>query len=225
MFAPEPEKDPYRIYIVDDHPFVREWLMNYLEEQKDIRVCGQSDRPATAFEEIVSLRPDVTILDLSLHGGSGIELIKNIRAVQPKARILVLSMHDEKVYAERAMRAGAMGYVMKRETTGKIIEAIRTVLYGQIYMSHSLAQFMAQKSMGVRGSEGDLIMSLGDRELEVFSMIGQGYETRRIAEELNLSMKTVQAHCEHIKEKLKLSNATELIREAVRWTEKERWKG
>ena len=212
-----------RVFIVDDHPFVLEWLKNFIDQQEDLCVCGQAADPRAALSEIVRLNPDIAVIDLSLRGKSGLELIKQVRALTPRPNVLVLSMHEEAYYAERALRAGALGYVMKREITGKIIEAVRQVLQGQFYVSESLAKLIAQKSVGrAPMPSASSVEHLTDRELEVFCLIGHGHENRRIAEELHLSLKTVQAHCEHIKEKLALENATALIREAVRWVETEK---
>ncbi|HKB89916.1 MAG TPA: response regulator transcription factor [Opitutaceae bacterium] len=212
-----------RIYLVDDHPLVREWLANLIVQQADLTVCGQAENAAIAQEEIAILRPDVVVVDLSLKGESGLELIKTLHQQEGAPLILVLSMHDEIFYAERALRAGARGYVMKRETTGKVIEALRKVLDGGMYVSEPLANKMAEKLVGNRkktgGSPGEL---LSDRELQIFRLIGQGYENRRISEELHLSLKTVQAYCARIKEKLDLENAMALTRDAVRWIEQER---
>jgi DNA-binding NarL/FixJ family response regulator len=155
-----------------------------------------------------------------LKNGSGMELIKDLKVMAPNVAMIVLSMHDERLYAERALRAGARGYVMKRETAKKVITAIRQVLSGKVYMSDSLATAFAQKFVdGQLPASGSLVEQLSDRELEVFQLLGKGYETRRVAEMMNVSMKTVQAHCAHIKDKLKLTNAAELLREAVRWQE------
>jgi len=213
-------KPKVKIFLVDDHPLVREWLTNLIHQQPDLVVCGESEDAPHALQEISTARPDVTIVDISLKQGSGIELIKNIKRLHPGIVIIVLSMHDERLYAERALRAGARGYIMKSETAKKVITVIRQVLAGRIYMSESLAAVFAEKFVDGRlPTGGSLIEQLSDRELEVFQLLGKGYETRRVAEMMKVSMKTVQAHCAHIKEKLKLTNAAELLREAVRWQE------
>ena len=214
------DKSKVKIHLVDDHPLVREWLTNLIQQQPDLVVCGESEDAPHALQEISATNPDVAIVDISLKQGSGIELIKNLKVLQPGLAIIVLSMHDERLYAERALRAGARGYIMKRETAKKVITAIRQVLAGKIYMSESLAALFAEKFVDGRlPAGGSLVESLSDRELETFQMLGKGYETRQVAEMMNVSMKTVQAHCAHIKEKLKLTNAAELLREAVRWQE------
>jgi DNA-binding NarL/FixJ family response regulator len=214
------DKPKIKIFLVDDHPLVREWLTNLIQQQPDLVVCGESEDAPAALREISATRPDVAIVDIALKEGSGIELIKSLRVVEPGVAVIVLSMHDERLYAERALRAGARGYIMKRETAKKVITAIRQVLSGKIYMSENLSAAFAEKFVDGRlPTSGSLVEKLSDRELEVFQLLGKGYETRRVAEMMNVSMKTVQAHCAHIKEKLKLTNAAELLREAVRWHE------
>jgi DNA-binding NarL/FixJ family response regulator len=214
------DKPKIKIFLVDDHPLVREWLTNLIQQQPDLVVCGESEDAPSALQQISATRPDVAIVDISLKHGSGIELIKNLKVIEPGVAVIVLSMHDERVYAERALRAGARGYIMKRETAKKMITTIRHVLAGKIYMSENLSAAFAEKFVDGRlPTSGSLVEQLSDRELEVFQLLGRGYETRRVAEMMNVSMKTVQAHCAHIKEKLKLTNAAELLREAVRWHE------
>ncbi len=213
-------KNKARIFLVDDHPLVREWLTNLIHQQPDLSVCGEAESAPQALDAVAKLKPDIAIVDISLKSGSGIELIKNIRAVAREVAVIVLSMHDETLYAERALRAGARGYIMKRETAKKVIAAIRQVLDGKLYLSERITASFAEKFVGgVSPSATPSVGQLSDRELEVFQLLGQGYETRQIAASLNISMKTVQAFCARIKEKLKLSSATELLREAVRWQE------
>ena len=214
------DKSKTKIFLVDDHPLVREWLTNLIHQQPDLVVCGEAEDAPHALQKITATKPAVAIVDISLKHGSGIELIKNLKAAQPSVAVIVLSMHDERLYAESALRAGARGYIMKRETAKKIIMAIRQVLAGKIYMSESLATVFAEKFVDDRlPTGGSLVEPLSDRELETFQLLGKGYETRQVAEMMNVSMKTVQAHCAHIKEKLRLTNAAELLREAVRWQE------
>ena len=209
-----------RVFIVDDHPLVREFLTNLIQNQSDLTVCGQAGNSADALSGVIALKPDVAIVDLSLNGELALELIKNLRALAPETAVLVLSMHDEVFYAERALRAGARGYVMKRETTGKVVEAIRLVMRGKMYVSAQLSAQLAEKFvLGGESAKISPIARLSDRELEVFELMGRGWETRRIAEERHLSIKTVQAYCARIKDKLDLENATVLLREAVRWVE------
>jgi len=215
-----PKQPSVRVFIVDDHPLVREWLANLLRQQPDLTVCGHAEDPASALSAIAAAPPDVAIVDLSLKGGSGMDLIKDLTAQFPKVAIVVLSMHEEIYYAERALRAGARAYVMKRESTGQIIEAIRQVLTGQVYANPEILARLAARMVG-RGSKAarGSVEGLSDRELEVFRRLGQGQATRHISEELHLSIKTVQAYCARIKEKLGLANGAELVREAVRWVE------
>jgi DNA-binding NarL/FixJ family response regulator len=217
-----PEATVFRkqIFLVDDHPLVREWLTNFIKQQPDLDVCGEAETGPQAMEGILRLKPDVAIVDISLKDSSGIELIKDLKQTQPATAVLVLSMHEEAHYAERALRAGAKGYIVKRETTRKVISAIRQVLAGGIYISEELATCLATQFVtGKRLPEQSPIEQLSDRELEVFQLLGQGRGTRQIAEVLKVSVKTVQAYCARIKEKLNLASATELLREAVRWFE------
>ena len=217
-----PAVQRHRVYLVDDHPLVRESLASLIDRQTDLTVCGQASEAGTAVQEITGLLPDVMVVDLSLQGQTGLELIKQVQTLIPNPRVLVLSMHDEAFYAERALRAGALGYVMKREATSKVIEAIRQVVQGRLYVSEALATQMAGKFLNARLPAGESpIAQLSDREMEVFALLGQGYETKRIADDLRLSPKTVQVYCGRIKEKLKLDNFTALIREAVSWFERE----
>jgi DNA-binding NarL/FixJ family response regulator len=217
---PDPARQTKRVFLVDDHPLVREWLTNLINQQSGLRVCGEAEGGPEAREKILALKPDVAIVDIALKDSSGIELIKDLKQSCPGVAVLVLSMHEESHYAERALRAGARGYIMKRETATRVITAIRQVLEGKFYMSDSLttamaAQFVAGKALAT----GSLVEQLSDRELEVFELLGDGRGTRQIAESLGVSIKTVQAYCARIKEKLSLASATELVREAVRWRE------
>ena len=209
--------------IVDDHPLVREWLTNLINQQPDLAVCGEAEARPQALQAVVALKPDIVIVDIALKGSSGIELIKDVTHCCPGVAVLVLSMHEEPHYAERALRAGAMGYVMKRETSRKVITAIRQVLGGKMYVSAHVAGAMAAQPVRGRTLPAQSPAEvLGHRELEVFELIGQGRGTRQIAEMLRVSIKTVEAHCAHIKEKLGLAGAGELLREAVRWCEQTR---
>jgi DNA-binding NarL/FixJ family response regulator len=209
-----------KIFIVDDHPLVREWLTNLIKQHPGLVVCGEAATAAEGVSGIASTKPDVAIVDISLRNGSGLDLIKTLKAMHPETAIIVLSMHDERLYAERSLRAGARGYIMKRETTRNVIAAIRQVLDGKLYVSNDMAAYFAEKFVDGKPPTGESsIEQLSDRELEVFQLLGQGRETRDIATSLNISIKTVQAYCARIKEKLKLANASELLREAVRWYE------
>jgi len=207
-----------KVLLVDDHPLVREWLANLINQQSDLEVCGEADSAPKALQLIGVVKPEVAVVDISMEGGSGIELIKNIKASHPDVRIIVLSMHDEALYAERALRAGARAYIMKKEATKRVLEAIRCVLGGKLYLSDKMAMLMAEKFVDGRiKPAGSVVEKLSDRELEVFQLLGRGYSTRQIADELHVSFKTVQSFCARIKEKLNFVNAAELLREAVRW--------
>lgn len=206
-----------RIFLVDDHPLVREWLTNLINQQSDLMVCGEAESAPVALSEIERLKPDVVIVDITLADGSGLELVKDIKKVSVESISLVLSMHDELTYAERALRAGARGYVSKRDSTRQIVDAIRRVMDGRIFLSDDMKGLMAEKFLG-GAAPGDVSL-LSDRELDVFQMLGQGKETKEIADSLKISIKTVQVYCSRIKEKFQLANHTELLREAIRWSE------
>ncbi|HUO91032.1 MAG TPA: response regulator transcription factor [Rhizomicrobium sp.] len=211
-----------RIFLVDDHPLVRESLTSLIDRQPDLVVCGEAEEPSRALREIASAQPDVVIVDISLKSGSGLELIKAIKARFPRLHTIVLSMHDERLYAERAIRAGARGYVMKRESTKRIVAAIHQVMQGRLCVSEQMAASFAERFVGShQGLGGSPVEGLSDRELEVFVMLGRGLETRQVAEALNISIKTVQAYCARIKQKLNITTATELLREAIRWQEEQ----
>jgi DNA-binding NarL/FixJ family response regulator len=212
-----------RIFLVDDHPLVREWLTNLLNQQPDLEVCGEAETAADALRGIEATNPKLAIIDISLNAASGLELVKDLCIQHPSVAPLVLSMHEEELYAERAMRAGARGYVRKRETSKDILVAIRRVLGGGIYVSEKLSNAMALKFL--KGQEGVgvaqlRVEQLSDRELEVFQLLGQGKSTSQIAEQLHISLKTVQAYCVRAKEKLGLTTAAELVREAILWEER-----
>ena len=211
-------KQKSKVFLVDDHPLVREWLTNLINQQSDLVVCGETDNAPQAIQAIAASKPDVVIIDISLQNSSGIELIKDLKERQPEVAPLVLSMHDESLYAERALRAGARGYIMKRESTRNVITAIRRVLEGKLYISPAIAEAMTTRLVQGRPSPNrSPVEQLSDRELEVFEMLGRGLGTRQIAETLHVSIKTVQAYCARAKEKLNLESGTELLREAIRW--------
>src|SRR5437870_4206684 len=207
-----------RIVIVDDHPLFRKGLEELIHSDGAFAVCGEAGNASEAMEVIRKLHPDLVIVDLSLPGANGIELIKNIRAEFPKLPILVLSMHDESLYALRALRAGAEGYVMKHEAMANVIQAIHEVFNGRPYLSPAMAAQVITK-FAHRGSqsEADAVERLSDRELEILELIGKGKEVRQIAKRLHLSPKTVETHRAHIKEKLNLQNARQVARFAVQW--------
>jgi DNA-binding NarL/FixJ family response regulator len=209
-----------RIFLVDDHPLVREWLATLLRQQPDLEVCGQAEDARQALATMEADPPDVAIVDLSLKTSSGLDLIKELSERLPTIQVIVLSMHEEIFYAERALRAGARGYVTKRESTHRIVEAIHEVQAGRLYANAELLAKLAERIVGRNQSiQAGSVETLSDRELEVFRRLGEGQANRLIAEELRLSIKTVQAYCARIKGKLALANAAELAREAIRWTD------
>jgi len=216
--TPEADSQKRRIFIVDDHPLVREWLATLINQQSDLRVCGEAESASEGLKLIATARPHVAVVDIAMEGGSGIELIKNIKAAHPEVVVIVLSMHDEAFHCERALRAGARGYIMKREATKNVLQAIRSVLEGRLYISQRMAGMMAEKVVeGKSPDASSRVQRLSDRELEVFQLLGRGCSTRQIAQELHVNFRTVQTFCARIKEKLNLSSATELLREAMRW--------
>jgi DNA-binding NarL/FixJ family response regulator len=210
-----------RIYVVDDHPLMRDSLVSFLNAQPDIAVCGAAGSASLAIQEIVALRPHLAIIDLSLADSSGLELIKTIKAQHPQLLMIVYSMHDENLYAERCIRSGAHGYVMKNRPARQVIDAVRDVLSGKISVSEQLLEIFFERSLGkTRQEYGQVTSKLSDRELEIFDLLGRGSGTRQIAENLNLSIKTVQTYAARIKQKLCLSTGTELLREATLWHDK-----
>lgn len=211
-----------RILLVDDHAVVRFGIAQLINRQSDLVVCGEQEDARKALDAITKMQPDLVIADLSLKDSSGLELIRNIKAQFPKIPMLVVSIHDETVYAEIAFRAGALGYLMKQEALEKIVTAIRRVLSGSVYVSDSLAAKMLQQQ--VRGNtdvQQPAIKSLSDREVEVFHLIGQWKKTKEIAGELHLSVKTVEYYREQIKRKLNLKDASELTQYATAWVQRE----
>jgi DNA-binding NarL/FixJ family response regulator len=206
-----------RIFLVDDHPLVREWLTQLIDQQPDLTVCGEASSAPAAVAALGSARADLAIVDLSLEDSTGLDLIKSLQRLSPAVPVLVLSMHDESLYAERVFRAGARGYVNKRESAQQVVDAVRRVLDGKLYVSEKAAEILAAQTQRGRTPDVPPIERLSDRELEVFEKLGQGIGTRQIAEDFSVSIKTVQAYCARIKEKLNVGSATELLREAVRW--------
>jgi DNA-binding NarL/FixJ family response regulator len=207
-----------KIFLVDDHPLVREWLSQLIQREPDLGVCGEAEDTHDALAKIGAANPDIVIADISLKTTHGLELVKDLQAQFPKLPVLVLSMHDESLYAERVLRAGAMGYITKQESTRKVLQAIRQVLGGQIYVSEKMAARMVHKLVAGRQQEhSSPVERLTDRELEVFQLIGKGQGTRKIAEELHLGIKTVESYRARIKDKLKLEDGTQLLQQAIQW--------
>ena len=205
-----------RVFLVDDHPIVRQGLALLINREADLMVCGEADGAPTALQEIASVAPDLIVLDISLDGPDGLEILKTIRMKDPILPVLVLSMHDESSYAERSLRAGANGYIMKQEATEKVLVAIRRILQGKVYLSDRLTNKMLEQYVhGPRSPKSDPLGTLSDRELEVYRLIGSGRSTRQIADELHVSVKTVESYQAHIKEKLQLRNARELLHHAI----------
>lgn len=218
--TPPPPREDHRtrVLLIDDHAILRQGLAQLIDQEPDLVVCGQAEEAPKGFELAETLKPDVAVVDVSLKGGNGIELIKNLKASHPNLPILVLSMHDENIYAERALRAGGMGYIMKEEAAESVLAGIRKVLRGEIVLSEKMqARMLSQLINGHSKKGASPIDTLSDRELEVFRRIGEGRGTRQIAEELHLSVRTVEAYREYIKEKLGLKNATELTQAAFHW--------
>ena len=214
-------KNKARIIIVDDHPIVREGLKNLINHEKDLVVCQQVENARQAMKAISKLKPDMVIVDISLKEENGLELIKDIRSQYPSMPTLALSMHDESLYAERALRAGARGYIMKQQAVENIVKAIHRVLSDQLYVSDKIMSKVMHKLVkGKLDINGSAIDHLSDRELEVFLLIGKGFGTRQIAKQLYLSVKTIETYRAHIKEKLTLNNAAELLQHAIQWVNK-----
>lgn len=209
-----------KILLVDDHPFMRAGLAGLIERQPDLTVCGEAGNPIEAFQAMEKTKPDLVLTDLTMPGRSGLEFIKDLRAAEPELAILIVSMHDEVVHAERALRAGARGYIMKEAGGENLLAALRQVLRGEVYVSPRMSARILDGLAGgkPRGSSSP-IEKLTDREFEVFQLIGHGKSTREVAAQLHLSPKTVDVHRANIKEKLGLTDVTALIRHAVRWVE------
>ena len=218
-----PSRGQHRILIVDDHPIFRHGLIQLIDQEDDLEVCGEAEDYHSAWKAISDLKPDMIIVDITLKDMSGIDLIKEVRKHHKGIPMLVISMHDESLYAERAFRAGAKGYIMKQEASDSVVQAIRQVLRGGFYASsrvteHILSQFIE----GPKEPTESPLQALTDREIEVFTLIGEGLSISEIGHRLHLSVKTIGTYRERIKEKLKLKNATELLRYALNWVEKER---
>jgi DNA-binding NarL/FixJ family response regulator len=208
-----------RVFVVDDHPIVRQGLALMINRELDMTVCGEAEDARTAMQSVMTVKPDIMVVDISLNGPDGLDLLKNIRTKYPDLPVLILSMHDESIYAERALRAGAQGYIMKQEATEKVLVALRRILNHEIYVSERIANRMLQRYIGNPDGGGpSSVADLTDRELEVFRLIGEGHSTRQIAEELHISVKTVESYQAHIKEKLSLHSGRELVQHAIQWS-------
>ena len=216
QLSPHPKKS--RVLLVDDHPIVRQGLALLIDREHDLSVCGEAEDAHSTFHAIATLRPDMVILDISLNGPDGLDVLKEIRAKTTSLPVLILSMHDESIYAERAMRAGANGFIMKQEAAEKVLVAIRRILQGQVYLSDRLTNTILRHYVhGASPARSSPLLNLTDRELEVFRLIGKGHGTRQIADELYLSVKTIESYQAHIKEKLVLRNSRELVQHAIEW--------
>lgn len=215
-------KPKTKVLLVDDHPILRAGLGKLINQEADMMICGEAEDGPTAFDLAGTLNPDIAVIDISLKGSNGIELVKNLKARYPDLPTLVLSMHDESLYAERALRAGSLGYIMKEEAIEQVLVAIRKVLQGEIFLSEKMKGKMLQQMASGKGKViSSPIEQLTDRELEVFRLIGEGCSTRQIAGQLHLSVRTVEAYREYIKSKLNLKNATELVQHAFHWVHHE----
>jgi len=219
MRAGKPTVEKTRVLIVDDHPMTRSGLVHVINHQPDLIVCGEAESAAQALDILGSRRPDLLLIDITLPGKSGLELIKDVKAMHPELLMIVVSMHDESLYADRVLRAGARGYITKHEGGEKLIEAIRHVLSGKIYVSESMsAHILEIFSGGQTRLDRSSIEKLSDREFEVFESLGEGLSSQQIAKKLHLSAKTVDAHRANIKTKLNIKTTAELISYAARWT-------
>ena len=211
-----------KVLLVDDHPIVRQGLVQLINQQADLTVCWAGEEAGKAFAAVGVAQPDILVVDISLKSGSGLELIKNVKATYPDLPALVLSMHDELLYAERALRAGARGYIMKQEAIDRVLVAIRRVLEGELYLSDEMKKRMLHQFVnGQAQLPASPVERLSDRELEVFRLIGLGHGTRQIAEELHLSVKTVETHRAHVMDKMRLRTAHELALRAFQWVHHE----
>jgi DNA-binding NarL/FixJ family response regulator len=207
-----------QVLIVDDHPVVRDGLTTIINHEQDLNVCGEADDAYQALKAATELKPDVIVVDISLKNSDGIELTKSIKARHPKLSIIVFSVHDESLYAERALLAGAKAYLMKDAVSENIIKAIRTVLSGEIYVSNTISKKLLHKIAGDKaGTTKTPIENLSDREFEIFRLIGEGYKASQIAKQLHLSTKTIETYRSRIKEKLNLPNAAELLQYSIKW--------
>jgi DNA-binding NarL/FixJ family response regulator len=209
-----------RILVVDDHPIVRLGIRQMIAAEPRLTICGEAESAKSALRLVESSKPDLALVDLSLEDGTGLELIRTLREVAPAVQILVLSMHDEALFAERALRAGARGYIMKQEAIDGLVNAIQEVLAGRLFVSRRMSQSILERLGHDTSNSAGQLGNLTDRELEVFELIGRGMSTAAIAEQLDVSVKTIETYRSNIKSKLDLKDATDLIRFAVAWTER-----
>ena len=213
-------KSKKRILLVDDHPLLRQGIAQLINEESDLMVCGEAEDAASALTAAENSSPDLAVVDISLKNQNGLELIKDFKARFPDLLMLVLSMHDEAIYAERALRAGARGYIMKREASEKVLEAIRHVLEGGVYVSNKTTAGILDKVTGHPSTTARSALDiLSDREMEVLMLIGKGYGSQQISKQLHISVKTIEAHRANIKLKLNLPSSSELLQHAIRWTQ------
>ena len=207
-----------QVLIVDDHPVIRDGLVTIINHERDLNVCGQAEDAYIALKAVAELKPDIVVTDISLKSSDGIELTKNIKARYPRLLVIILSIHDESIYAERALLAGAKAYLMKDEVSENVIKAIRTVLNGEIYVSDAISKkFLHKIARDKAGIAKTPIESLSDREFEIFRLIGEGLKASQMAKQLHLSIKTIETYRSRIKEKLNLPNASELLQYSIRW--------
>ncbi|MBN1478319.1 response regulator transcription factor [Candidatus Sumerlaeota bacterium] len=220
---PRGSAETVQILLVDDHPLFRQGLAQLINQESDLEICGEADTARQALTLAERLSPTLAIVDLTLEESSGLDLIRRLRSLHPELRILVVSMHDEMLCAERALRVGARGYVMKREAAECVLSAIRTILAGEVYLSERVRARLRPIGDSPGGGEGTSPTTvLSDREFEVFQMIGQGLTPRQVAQQLHLSVRTIEAHREHIKKKLGIRSAAELLKYAIHWNQEER---
>ena len=217
MIATNDPITKYRVFLVDDHPMVRERLGQLIDRETDLVVCGEAASSKEALQEMPGAQPHLIVVDISLKDSHGLELIKDLKLLYPNIPILVLSMHDESLYAERVLRAGARGYITKQEATTKVLVAIRKILSGEVYLSEHMVGRLLNRCTHGPPFGGSPLECLADRELEVFHMIGRGMATRQIAEELHIGVKTVESYRARIKEKLNLDSGAELVRHSIQW--------
>lgn len=210
-----------RVLVVDDHPVFRQGIIGLINQENDMAVCGQVENAREIIDSIKVNKPDIIVLDITLKEQSGVEALKNIKALYPKVKVLMLSMHEETIYAPRALRAGAAGYVMKQEALDNVVTAIRKVARNEIHISPQMSSRLLGRLTRGNAEVQSPVDALSDRELEVLTLIGQGFGTRAIAEKLNLSIKTIESHRAHVKEKLNLESGAELVHYAIRWVQME----